>query len=86
MAQTPGPEAPGASRQPSTMSESELTSMFRRVQQMTYTVTCIVPAAMTLLVNLLREHFPHQRYVLVHAGDGVASYFFRVHSLARHTG
>ena len=56
-----GPEAPGAARQPGSLSETELTSMYRRVHQMLYTVTRIVPSALRVLMNLIREHFPHRR-------------------------
>ena len=56
-----GPEAPGAARQPGSLSETELTSMYRRVHQMLYTVTRIVPSALRVLMNLIRELFPHRR-------------------------
>jgi hypothetical protein len=56
-----GSEVPGARRQPSTLSEADLATAARRVHQLLFTVTRLIPTSLTALLPVLREHYPHPR-------------------------
>lgn len=54
-------EIPNAPRSPISLTDQELFDMFNRVHQALFSVLRVVPTAISLLVPLLNEFFPHKR-------------------------